>query len=258
MWYVIQVKSGDEDTVKELFEGMPSEKTCDKSRGRIFIPLYEEVRRSGGVCRIYFKRMFPGYVFAETDRPGEVFERIKQIPRFTRLLGREQENGDDEVLFQPLKPEEEDFLKSLLDDGIVHLSFVGMKGKRIEKVAGPLAGYRNHIAKLDLPHRRAIVETEIFGKRHKLRFGLWLTGDPENPWIREKIGLTPALPLDGRKEIDIGIRPGDIVRDDSGLFGDYRFTVEKVDTAHRVVHSSFKMGFSIAKISIDADTLSKV
>ncbi len=55
MWYVIQSRSGDEEVIKSFIETLEDR----DSYRRLFIPLYEEVRRSRGKNRILIKKMFP-------------------------------------------------------------------------------------------------------------------------------------------------------------------------------------------------------
>ena len=224
MWYVVQTKSGDEEHEKQLMDRL-SDPSCP---GITFVPLFEEVRRSKEGYRVSFRRIFPGYFFVETDNADEVYRRLRKVPGFTRLLGSEEKDGTK--VFIPVEYEEEQFLSSLLDDGIMHVSYIRMKDRRIDKIAGPLAKYRNHISKLDIPHRRAIVETEMFGKPRRIKFGLWLEGDPPMPWLEKRIDIASEPALDEGNDIDIGIYPGDLVRDETGLYGDMVFKVASVDT----------------------------
>lgn len=252
MWYVIQTVTGEESRVKALLTAFVEKGICKDC----FAPLYEEVRRSHGEYRIFFKRLFPGYLFVETEDPEAVYAALRKVPEFTRLLGAKVK--EEEKVFIPIKKEEQDFLDSILEDGVVHVSFIRMADKRIDKVIGPLAGYRNHIVKLDIPHRRAIVEIDIFGRRRRARFGLWTDSDPENSWLSMRMNREAVLPLDGKKEIDIGLVPGDIVTDDTGVYGEYEFVIDKVDAKHRVVFSTFAIGDSIVRIQLDADKVSRI
>ncbi len=252
MWYVIQTKSGEEEQVRLLLQSLQESGVYE----RCFLPLYEEVRRSRGEYRILFKRMFPGYFFVDTDAPEEIYQTLRRIPEFTRLLGAEDEDGAK--LFLPMKAEEEDFLTSLMDDGIMHASYICMKERRIDKIIGPLAKYKNHIAKLDIPHRRAIVEVEMFGGKRKIRFSLWLTGDPPLPWLVRKFDNEQEKALDEGAEIDIGIYPGDRVVDETGLYGDMVFTVRRVDALHRTIHTGFEMMGTTAGLEISADNVRKI
>jgi len=249
----MQVKSGEEETVKSYISELQDKDTYSD----IFIPLYEEVRRSHGKNRIIFKKMFPGYLFLETSAPEVFYDTLRKIPKFKRLLSfRESDNGRS---FIPVGRDDEEFLTSLMNDGIMHVSYIRMKNHRyIEKVVGPLAKYRNHISKLDIPHRRAVVDAEIFGKERRIRFGLWTDGDPELPWLSDVMGRPEELPIDKGAVPDIGIHPGDRVTDDSDIYGDTEFTVLSVNPGRRTIYTSFSMNGIIAGLELSADQVSVV
>ena len=64
--------------------------------------------------------------------------------------------------------------------------------------------------------------------------------------------------LDGVVEPDIGIRPGDKVKDDTGLYGEQVFIVESVDPGRRTVMSTFEMFGTNARIELKVDEVRKV
>lgn len=253
MWYVIQTKSGDEDKIKTLFESRQDDATYVSC----FIPLFEEVRRRSDKYAIIIRRMFPGYLFVDTDKPDEIFKGLKKIPDFTKLLGFKEDDG--ELYFIPVSPEDEKFLLSLLDDGIMHVSYVHLsKNNRIDKIVGPLSGYRNHIVKLEFRRRTAAVELDMFGRKRRINFGLWTDGDPEVPWLRQQMLEDESPPLDRGVSIDIGLKPGDRVIDESGVYEGLVFTVERVDPARRSVYTTFNMLGANARLMLNADYVRKV
>ena len=84
----------------------------------------------------------------------------------------------------------------------------------------------------------AIVEADMFGKRHKVKFGFFTDEDPELPAITRLKAcgeIEKADVLDGKVKFDIGIYPGDNVRDDTGIYGDQVFEVKQVDAGWRVI-----------------------
>ncbi len=256
MWYVIQVKSGEENDMKVLLDKLRS----DGAYGECFVPLFEDVRRSGGKCRIVFRRLFPGYIFVECDDPDRLFSTLKGIHEFTRLLGATEADG--QKVFIPVVDEDREFMETMFEDGLMHISYVHMgKNGRIDKVAGPLANYRNHITKLELRHRMAIVEADMFGKRRKVKFGFFTDEDPELPEIKKLKNDSTYKDydiLDGMVEPDLGIHVGDRVTDESGIYGDQVFTVERVDMRRRIVVSTFEMFGTSARIELRADEVSKI
>ena len=90
MWYVMQTVSGTEAELKEQLLARIDRKICKDC----IITLYEDVWRRGGVGHINMRRLFPGYVFIDTDDPGEIYKQQKKIQRFTRLLSMPGEDGE--------------------------------------------------------------------------------------------------------------------------------------------------------------------
>lgn len=180
MWYVIQTMSGKEHEVCLWINTF-----VDKSLfTRCFVPLYEDVWRKEGIGHISIKRLFTGYLFIETDTPKEIHEALKEISQMTVLLSADDKN---EKTFIPLHREEEIFFDSILSDGIMKVSYVHMsKNGKINMVIGPLQSYTDRIVRVDVPHRRAIVDIPIMGESKKLKFGLWLDKDPKIEWIEQE------------------------------------------------------------------------
>ena len=256
MWYVIQVKSGEETRIKALIDKLRDE----GAYGECFVPLFEDVKRSGGKCRICFRRLFPGYLFVECDEPDRLFETLRGIRDFTKLLGTCETDG--EKVFIPIGEQDQEFMETLFEDGLMHVSYVHMsKTGRIDKIAGPLANYKNHITKLEMRHRMAIVEAFMFGKRRKVKFGFFTDDDPSLPMLERLKAGDPDKDsdvLDGIVETDIGIRPGDEVVDETGIYGDQVFRVLSVNPRRRTFISTFDLFGTSARIELRADDVRTV
>ena len=81
MWYVMQVYTGMETDI------------CEKCRERIleegediFVPFAERMTKVRGERTLVMSRLFPGYLFVETDRIEDFHMRLKEIPAMTRVL----------------------------------------------------------------------------------------------------------------------------------------------------------------------------
>ena len=164
MRYVIQTESGNEHILKSEIIALLGE----KYRNHIIVPLYEDVWRKGGTGHITIKKMFPGYLFIETDTPISVDGTLKNIDGFKTILGVEDKK--EGKILVPIVKEDEEFIENLFKDGVMHVSYIRLNHrKQIDRLVGPLSGYKNKIVKLDIPHRRAIVDADIFGKRRKIK-----------------------------------------------------------------------------------------
>ena len=181
MWYLIQTKTNEEEKIKQIIEKI---KSLDKD-SNCFTPIYEGVKRTGGKNRIYFDMLFPGYVFIDTEHPEKIMDAEKRMTEFVNLLGVEKD--EEGIRIAPVSKEEQAFIESLTDENyLMHLSLVKLDEKhKVESIKGPLENYKDKITKLEYRKRRAIVETEVFGKKHRILFGLWGYEDPKLVWCSQ-------------------------------------------------------------------------
>ena len=93
MYYVIQVAPGTESRTEELIR----RRVDSGLYGRCFHPLRHVRRKLRGEWRDVHEKLIPGYVFLTSTSIEELYQALRQVPSFTRLLGREE--GD---LFLPL------------------------------------------------------------------------------------------------------------------------------------------------------------
>ena len=161
MWYVIQVYTGKE------------EETADQCRARVavgeeevFVPLVERMTKGRGEWEVVRTRLFPGYVFIETDRPGDLYMRLKEVKAMTRLL----KTGEE---ITPLYREEEEYLRSLEDEEhVVRYSEGYLEGERLVVTSGALKGQEGKIRKI-LRHKRLVVlEVPLLGREVEVTLGL--------------------------------------------------------------------------------------
>ena len=255
MWYVIRVKSGDEQKLKSMIESR-----LEKEYYRdCIIPVYESVRRRKEKCLIMLCRLLPGYILIDTDNPMEVDKALKRIPYFTEILGT-RENKESEKIFIPIGKEDEEFLKSILDDGVMHVSYVHLsKTNRIDKVIGPLKNYYKYITKMEYRHRYATIEAEIFGKKRIINFGLWGDGDPRLPWLeeRKKDLEEPLADNSYQLDTDLLIHVGDRIMYPE-VYGDRIFTVDYINQSSKIIHSTISMFGCERKIEMFAEDVKKI
>ncbi|MBP3296014.1 MAG: hypothetical protein J6M27_05485 [Lachnospiraceae bacterium] len=251
MWYVIQTRTGYE---KELVEQLESH--CENfSRENSLVPMYEDVKRSEGQSRISYRRLLPGYVLVDTEQPESIHQGLKKVGEFARMLLAEE---DREKLFLPVSPEDMAFLDSILDDGLMRVSYVqNVKGMKIGKIIGPLAKYGNHISNIDFRHRRAVVDAEIFGKMRRIKFGLWTDEDPKLPWIEERLGIAGVNEY-LLKDADVGVQPGDKVKDISGVYSGMEFLVDSVNIGRRTFKTRMDLFGKMTTVELYLDGVEPV
>lgn len=154
MWYVIQVFTGKEEIMKELCEYEISKKVLEQC----FIPYYEEMKKYLGEWHKEKKILFPGYIFAVTDKIDELYAELKKVQGFTKILG-------DQTCLIPLTEGETAFIERFGgEEHIVEMSQGMIENDRIIITEGPLSGLEGCIKKIDRHKRKAEIQIEMFGR----------------------------------------------------------------------------------------------
>ena len=161
MWYVMQVYTGMEMEI------------CEKCRAKImkddediFVPLAERMTKIRGERTLVTSRLFPGYIFVETERVEHFHIRLRQIPAMTRML-----RCGDEIV--PIHAEEEKRIRHLCGDGhIARYSEGYIEGDTLVITEGALKDFEGKVKKI-LRHKRLVVlEVPLLGQAVDVTLGL--------------------------------------------------------------------------------------
>lgn len=162
MWYVMQVRTGDEAAMK---------RQCDRllalsDEERVFIPLTERKVQRQGEWHLEKKPLFPGYLFIITEDIEGFQDQMKRLMGFRRLLGV---GG----VIVALTDAEVTFMQSFGGEKqVVGMSVGFIENDRVVITSGPLVGYEGMICKIDRHKRKAFVEVEMFGRAQKVEMGI--------------------------------------------------------------------------------------
>lgn len=161
MWYVVQVRTGDE---LKISNRLKLEVKADDED--IFVPLYERRKCIKGEWRRVTTPLFPGYIFFQTNDVEGMYRRLYKIDAFTRVL----KTGE---CYSPIAPEEERFIETLTgDDHIVETSIGVIEGDRVIIKRGPLYGLEGSIVKINRHKRIAIIKADFMGGQREVKVGL--------------------------------------------------------------------------------------
>lgn len=163
-WYVLYTKTNAEERVMRGI-GEAFRKLRLDYRFEPFSPNVEyyfrnkQAKVDGTTYRV--KRLFPNYVFIETDMPEEKFiesfeKLILDSSDIIRLLKYSEKNI-------ALRQEEKARLEALLEqDRCLKRSVGKMIGGKVVVESGPLKGQENHITYVDRHNRAATIVFDIF------------------------------------------------------------------------------------------------
>ncbi|NBI71531.1 antiterminator LoaP [Clostridiaceae bacterium] len=174
MWYVIQVSGGQEEGTARLMQRRISREILKEC----FIPRKERNKKFKGIWRQVEEILFPGYVFAVTEEPGELFHQLKSVDRLTKLLR-------EEACFYPLSPEEERMIRGMGDKRhVTRISRIIVSpdagrdvGREVMILDGPLKNQEGRIVRYNLHKREVTVRMPFMGNEVELRLGIEMVGE---------------------------------------------------------------------------------
>jgi len=122
-WFVIRVQSGREETVRSALEKRKKAFGLEGRIGRTLVPTEQISEIKGGQKRVREKKIYPGYVFVETevqesgDLERDVWYLIRETPGVGDFIGNYRkpvpmhQHEVDKLLGQAEKKEEAPTLK---------------------------------------------------------------------------------------------------------------------------------------------------
>lgn len=161
MWYVIQVYTGKELEIAQQCRDRVADEGED-----VFVPLTERWTKIRGERTLITSRLFPGYVFIETDKIEDFHKRLNRIYAMTKVL----RTGDE---MTPIQKEEEEYLRKLGgDEHVVRYSEGYIEGDKLVVTSGPLKDFEGNVKKVLRHKRLVVVEVLLHGKEVEVTLGL--------------------------------------------------------------------------------------
>ncbi len=171
MWYVIQTFIGQEEKTADMIRKMVISDFIEDC----FVLKREKLKKFHGRWNKVEEVLFQGYVFVISGKPKELYEELKQVPKLTKVLGREKD------YFGELGESERRIIESI--DNQNHKTALSKvvvgEGKWIQVIGGPLKGYEGNIVKMNLHKREVEVEVEFMGRKMELKMGIEMVSRAE-------------------------------------------------------------------------------
>ena len=164
MWYVMQVYTGMEAEV--------CRQCCSrimKDDEDIFVLVAERMTKIRGNWSLIMSKLFPGYVFVETNHVLDFYERLKMIEDVRGMI-KVLRTGDE---ITPVYPEEEAYLRQISGKRhIVKYSQGYINGDSLVVISGALKDCQGKVKKI-LRHKRLVVlEIPLMGRLMEVTVGM--------------------------------------------------------------------------------------
>lgn len=174
MYYVMQVAAGMEDKAEREIAAVVGRGLYDSC----FHPMRLMKKKYQGKWKELHEKLLPGYVFITSNRIQELYQELKKVPAFTKLLGKEDKQ------FVSLSDCEVEWLERITElsgNGMeVQLSKVSVSEADVVTIlSGPLKDMEGCIKKIDLHRRIAKVEVDFMNRKTVIHLGIEMVGKKE-------------------------------------------------------------------------------
>ncbi len=161
MWYVMQVYTGTETEICKQCRSRVMEEDED-----VFVMLAERMTKIRGEWSLVMSRLFPGYIFVETEKIHDFYKRLGRSGQRAKILLTGEE-------MMPLYPEEEAYLRMVgKGDHVVRYSKGYIEGDRLVVTSGAMKDLRGTVKKV-LRHKRLVVlEMPLMGRAVEVTVGM--------------------------------------------------------------------------------------
>jgi len=168
-WYVVQVFSQFENTVKRALEERIEREGLQGSFGEILVPSEEVVEVKDGVRRRSERKFFPGYVLMQIDMSDEAWHLVRSIPRVLGFIGGKADRP------APISEREAAVILDRMREGVEkpRPKFLFEVGETVRINEGPFNDFNGVVESVDYEKSRLHVAVSIFGRSTpvELEFG---------------------------------------------------------------------------------------
>lgn len=162
-WFVIQVQSGNEEKIIKYCKQYIDDEILEEC----FVLKYKHMKKYKGNWHELEEILFKGYVFVITKDPNTLYQQLKKIPGFTKLLGN---TGD--MIYPIYEEEAKVLMKFGREKHMVEMSTGFIEGDTIYIMEGPLMNNEGIIKKIDRHKRIAYIELKLFNQLTTAQIGL--------------------------------------------------------------------------------------
>jgi len=168
-WYVVQVFSQFENTVKRSLEERIEREGLQEHFGEILVPSEEVVEVKEGVRRRSERKFFPGYVLLQIDMTDEAWHLVRSIPRVLGFIGGKADRP------APISEREAAVILDRMREGVEkpRPKFLFEVGETVRINEGPFNDFNGVVESVDYEKSRLHVAVSIFGRSTpvELEFG---------------------------------------------------------------------------------------
>ena len=174
-WYVLRVASNREDQVRDALERKVKIEKLEERIGRVLVPSQKEKRMRSGRARVYYRKLYPGYVFVEmaTEPDGSIPDNVWFMIKDTSGVGDFISAGGKpspmslseikDMLSAVIRPDEQPTLANLRFK----------KGDKVKIQEGPFENFEGVVDEINSQKGMVRVIVTIFGRATPVEIEYW-------------------------------------------------------------------------------------
>jgi len=159
-WYIVQVYSNFEKSVKKSLEEMIAREKLQEVILQIEIPMEKVVEiKKGGEKKPSERKFFPGYILVKMEMSEEAWHKIKNTPKVSGFLGAKERPT-------PMSDAEAARILKQMTDGVEEpKTLVSFEiGEQIRITDGAFASFVGQVEEVDATRARIKASVSIFGR----------------------------------------------------------------------------------------------
>jgi transcriptional antiterminator NusG len=157
-WYILNVMAGQENKVAADIKAMILRGTIDKYVFDALVPTKPIIKIKKGQKVQEAQKLFPGYVFVNTNLASEAYNAINSIPKVMGFLGGK--NNPQPVA--ELKMQE--ILNLSSSQELDNKSVIFEIGETLNVIEGPFESFSGAVEDFDIEKQKVKISVLIFGR----------------------------------------------------------------------------------------------
>jgi transcription termination/antitermination protein NusG len=157
-WYIVNVMAGQENKVAADIKSMIVRSSLADNIKEVLVPTKSVVKIKKGQKVQESQKLFPGYIFVNTDLSGEVYSLINSIPKVMGFLGAK---GNPQEIAD-IKMQEILSLSSLQNSDSKNAIFE--IGETLNVIEGPFESFSGVVEDFDSEKQKVKISILIFGR----------------------------------------------------------------------------------------------
>ncbi|MDA9573298.1 transcription termination/antitermination protein NusG [Rickettsiales bacterium] len=165
-WYILNVVAGQENKIADEIKSIIARGITGESIKDVMVPSKTVIKVTRGKKKENSQKLFPGYVFINTNLQGNTYSIINAIPKVAGFLGGK--NNPEPVDQKKI----DDIINTIENEEQSDQNSVYEIGELVKINDGPFESFSGNVVKFDSQRKKVTVSVSIFGRPTEIELDL--------------------------------------------------------------------------------------